>query len=106
MDERIWTNAIGEHVGEEVRLAGWLHRFRRLSNVSFLILRDARGLAQVIVEDPAVAEALGRLYHESVLEVVGTATANPQAPGGGAKGHVAGPLHQQGREGGRRHLAG
>ena len=82
MQERIWTTHVGEHVGKEVRLAGWLHRFRQLSNVSFLILRDAKGLAQVVVEDGVLAERLGRLQHESVLELTGTVTGNPQAPGG------------------------
>ena len=82
MEERIWTTALGEHVGEEVRLAGWLHRFRRLSGVSFLVLRDARGLAQVVVEDEEVVERVARLQHESVVEVTGMATANAQAPGG------------------------
>ena len=42
--ERIWTTDLGKHAGEDVKLAGWLHRLRRLSNVSFLILRDAKGL--------------------------------------------------------------
>ena len=42
--DRIWTTQLGEHAGERVRLAGWLHRLRRLSEISFLILRDAKGL--------------------------------------------------------------
>jgi nondiscriminating aspartyl-tRNA synthetase len=79
--ERIWTSDIGQHCGQEVRLAGWLHRLRRLSNVSFLILRDARGLAQVVIDDPAVIETLAALPAESVLAVSGMAVAQPQAPG-------------------------
>ena len=80
--ERIWTSEIGSHVGERVRLAGWLHRLRRLSQVSFLILRDARGLAQIVVDDPALVEQLAGLQHESVLAVAGLVVANPPAPGG------------------------
>ena len=72
MKERVWTTELAAHVGKEVRLAGWLHRLRRLSNVSFLILRDARGLAQVVVEDTEVVERLARLHHESVLSLTGT----------------------------------
>ena len=56
--ERIWSTEIGARVGERVRLAGWLHRLRQLSNLSFLILRDAKGLAQIVVEDPALIERL------------------------------------------------
>jgi len=41
--ERIWTTELPSHAGERVQLAGWLHRLRRLSKLSFLVLRDARG---------------------------------------------------------------
>ncbi len=80
--ERIWTTALGQHAGERVFLAGWLHRFRRLSNVSFLILRDGKGLAQVVIDDPALIERLAGLPGESVLSVTGTVVVQPQAPGG------------------------
>jgi nondiscriminating aspartyl-tRNA synthetase len=79
---RIWSTQLGEYIGERVRLSGWLHRLRRLSSVSFLILRDAKGLAQIVVEDEALAAELARLYHESVLSIEGLVVANPQAPGG------------------------
>ncbi|MGH2355403.1 MAG: OB-fold nucleic acid binding domain-containing protein [Chloroflexota bacterium] len=65
--ERIWTADLARHPGQRVRLAGWLHRLRRLSNVSFLLLRDAKGIAQVVVEDAALIERLAALHHESVL---------------------------------------
>lgn len=80
--ERTWTNELGSVVGQRVRLAGWLHRFRRQSTVSFLVLRDAKGLAQVVVDDPAVIEQLARLNSESVIAVTGLAVARPEAPGG------------------------
>jgi nondiscriminating aspartyl-tRNA synthetase len=80
--ERVWTTDLGDHVGGRVRLAGWLHRLRRLSNVTFLVLRDARGTAQVIVEDPALIARLAALPAESVLAVEGRAVAELQAPGG------------------------
>ena len=80
--ERIWTSEIGAHAGERVRLAGWLHRLRRLSRVSFLILRDAKGFAQIVLDDPALIERLMALPSESVLSVEGVVTPRPQAPGG------------------------
>lgn len=80
--ERIWSTALGQHAGERVHLAGWLHRFRQLSNVSFLILRDAQGLAQVVVDEPALIERLAALPSESVLSVTGSVVVQPQAPGG------------------------
>jgi nondiscriminating aspartyl-tRNA synthetase len=80
--ERIWTIELGRHVGKQVRLAGWLHRLRRLSNVSFLILRDGKGLAQIVIEDEALAEQLAQLHNETVLMVEGVVVAQPQAPSG------------------------
>jgi len=80
--ERIWTTQLDQHAGERVRLAGWLHRLRQLKDVSFLVLRDAKGLAQIVVEDQALAERLAQLPNESVLEIEGLAVAEPQAPGG------------------------
>lgn len=64
------------HVGRHVRLAGWLHRRRELKSVSFLVIRDRSGLAQVVLREPV------DLPEESVVEVTGTVAANPQAPGG------------------------
>jgi nondiscriminating aspartyl-tRNA synthetase len=80
--ERTWTCDLPGRSGDRVLLKGWLHRLRRLSGVSFLVLRDARGLAQVVVNDPALAAQLGGLAAESVLEVEGYAVAAAQAPGG------------------------
>ena len=80
--ERIWSTELPRHQGERVRLAGWLHCLRRLSKVSFLILRDGKGLAQVVIEDPALSEKVAAWPLETVLTVEGMATAEPQAPGG------------------------
>ncbi|GAA4697694.1 aspartate--tRNA(Asn) ligase [Nocardioides conyzicola] len=63
--------------GETVRLQGWVHRRRELATVAFLVLRDRSGLAQVVVRDGSALPP-----EETTVEVVGTATANPQAPGG------------------------
>ena len=74
--ERILTSELAAHAGERVVLRGWLHRKRELARVSFLVLRDRAGLAQIVT-----AEAPD-LVPETVLEVEGVAVANAQAPGG------------------------
>jgi nondiscriminating aspartyl-tRNA synthetase len=79
---RIWSTDLPTHVGERVSLGGWLHRLRTLSTVSFLILRDGRGLAQVVVDEPRLLELLSTLQSESVLMVEGEVLATPQAPRG------------------------
>src|SRR4051812_27108896 len=67
--------------GEPVRLQGWVHRRRELAAVTFLVVRDRTGLAQVVLKDgPDGRPALPP--EETPVEVVGTATPNPQAPGG------------------------
>ncbi|MDQ3894922.1 MAG: aspartate--tRNA(Asn) ligase [Actinomycetota bacterium] len=80
--QRIWARDLGGRVGERVRLAGWLHHARRLSRVTFVLLRDASGIAQVVVEAPTQIADVARLLPETVLEVEGTVTPNDAAPGG------------------------
>jgi nondiscriminating aspartyl-tRNA synthetase len=63
-----------------VRLCGWVHRRRDLSAVTFLIIRDRSGLAQVVLE-PDAARRLD-VAEEWVVDVIGTPTPNPVAPGG------------------------
>jgi nondiscriminating aspartyl-tRNA synthetase len=81
MISRIMAAGLPSHIGEPVTIAGWLHRKRQLKSVTFLIIRDRTGLAQVVLpaDDPASA---GAPPEETVIEVSGTATASAQAPGG------------------------
>ncbi len=79
---RTLTTEVATHVGETVHLAGWLHHQRRLANVTFLLLRDRAGVAQVVVHDVAERALLGALPSESVLRVCGTAVASEQAAAG------------------------
>jgi nondiscriminating aspartyl-tRNA synthetase len=67
------------HIGRQVRIAGWLHRRRELKAVTFLIVRDRSGLAQVVLPGPTPATALSE---EAVIQVTGTVVASRQAPGG------------------------
>jgi nondiscriminating aspartyl-tRNA synthetase len=80
--ERILSSDLPVRAGQPVRLAGWLHHQRQLSKVSFLLLRDRAGIAQVVVTDDGVREAVGRLMPETVLVVEGTSVLNDQAPTG------------------------
>lgn len=82
--ERIATTALAERAGERVRIAGWLQAVRRLGGVSFLVVRDGWGTAQVVADD---ARALAPLAErdaglESVIAVDGLVVASEQAPGG------------------------
>jgi nondiscriminating aspartyl-tRNA synthetase len=68
--------------GSAVLIEGWVHRRRALAAVTFLVLRDRSGLAQVVVRDPEALRAVRRCGEESVVAVTGVATRNPAAPGG------------------------
>ena len=70
------------HVGERVRLQGWLHHQRQLSQVSFVLLRDRSGIAQVVLVDPDLRDRVGGLVAETVIEVDGDVVASDQAPAG------------------------
>ena len=59
-----------------------MHRRRVLATVTFLIVRDRSGLAQVVVRDPRALQVVRRCGEESVVAVTGVATRNPAAPGG------------------------
>src|SRR5205823_1753852 len=82
---RVLSSDLASHVDERVTLAGWLHAKRELGAVSFVLLRDRTGLAQIVI-DPSNTVLQGahalELSAESVLEVDGLAVAAPQAPGG------------------------
>ena len=74
--ERVLTTDLRTHVGQRVLVQGWLQRERRLANVSFLLVRDRAGLAQVVAEKPLA------LPPETVVEVRASVVASEQAPAG------------------------
>ncbi|MDQ7903238.1 aspartate--tRNA(Asn) ligase [Phytohabitans sp. ZYX-F-186] len=80
--QRILSAQLHAHIGESVRLAGWVHRRRLLKSVAFLILRDRAGLSQVVVTDPGVRAQIESAGEETAVEVTGKAVANAAAPAG------------------------
>jgi len=68
--------------GSPVTIQGWLHRRRTLASVTFLIVRDRTGLAQVVVKDPETVRQTQEYGEETVLQIAATVVANPAAPGG------------------------
>lgn len=71
----------GVEPGTAVTLMGHVHRRRELAAVTFLVLRDRSGLAQVVLR-PDELPVDGLPPEETVVQVTGIATANRQAPGG------------------------
>ena len=77
LQSRVLAAELPRHIGSTVTIAGWLHRLRELKSVSFMIIRDRSGTAQVVIEGTPP-----RLGVETVLSITGTVVANHQAPGG------------------------
>ena len=87
------THTCGElrigNVGQEVTLAGWVQRSRKLGGMTFIDLRDRYGITQLVVEadaDPqlvATATSLGREYViQAVGEVIERQSKNLKMPTG------------------------
>ncbi len=66
------------HDGEQVTLAGWVGRRRDHGGVAFLDLRDASGVAQVVVRDELLeSSGAHALRSEFVVQVTGSVRLRP-----------------------------
>ncbi len=90
---------LGDRVGSEARVAGWVHRRRDHGGLIFIDLRDRTGILQLVFhpEDAGGAFELGhKLRAEDVLSVTGAVverspeTVNPELPTGAVELKVSG----------------
>ncbi|HHT91812.1 MAG: asparagine--tRNA ligase [Bacillota bacterium] len=84
--ERVYLKRIGEHVGNEVEIRGWLYNKRSSGRIQFLIIRDGTDLIQgVLVKaevSEAVFEAAKTLTQESSVIVRGVVREEPRSLSG------------------------
>lgn len=77
---------LGQHIGQEVELSGWLANRRSSGKIHFLQLRDGTGTVQAVMGRQDVPEdtfaAADHLPQESSLILTGVVRADPRAPGG------------------------
>jgi len=78
------THTCGElrsdHEGQEVTLAGWVHRRRDHGGLVFIDLRDRYGLTQIVFDpgrSAAMHDAAQALRNEYVIQVTGTVRHRP-----------------------------
>ncbi len=77
------THTCGElradHVGETVRLSGWVHRKRDHGGLLFIDLRDHYGITQCVIEpDNEIFSAIESVRAESVITVTGSVVARSE----------------------------
>lgn len=63
-----------ENVGQEVTLAGWVQRSRKLGGMTFIDLRDRYGITQLVLEadaDAALVKTATSLGREYVIQATG-----------------------------------
>jgi len=77
------------NVGEEVTIAGWVQRVRKLGGMIFVDVRDRYGLTQVVFNnavDKDLCEAASKLGREYVVQIYGAveerSSKNPNMPTG------------------------
>jgi len=84
MAEHVYISQIGEHVGQEVLIKGWLYNRRSSKKLRFLQLRDGSGFIQAVAaigEIPdAKFELADRVPQESSIIVRGLVRKDERAP--------------------------
>ncbi len=58
-------------VGEDVLIKGWVHEFRDLAKLKFLLIRDMSGIIQCVLKDKELMKRFSELTLESVVEIKG-----------------------------------
>ena len=77
------THTCGElrrnHIGQEVKLSGWVHRKRDHGNLLFVDLRDQYGVTQCVIEtDAPIFREVEGVRLESVITVIGKTVARTE----------------------------
>ncbi|MGF1468573.1 MAG: asparagine--tRNA ligase [Sandaracinaceae bacterium] len=85
MATRTTIEELAEHVGQTVRLEGWLYNMRSSGRIHFLELRDGTGLCQAVVVKknvpPELFERAKHLAQETSLRVTGEVRAHAKREG-------------------------
>ena len=74
--ERTLITDLPKHVGQQVRIRGWYNNLRALGKISFLIVRDRTGLAQIVIDGKEDLKQFTGLQTGTVLTVVGEVVAS------------------------------
>jgi len=79
-------SSLPHHVGETVRVRGWVAHLRSSGKVAFIVMRDGSGILQCVVVQKIVGdtgwETFSALTLETSVEIEGEVRADARAPGG------------------------
>ncbi len=79
---RVLSSKVGDHIGKKILIEGFLHKKRMLGGITFINVRDRKGLIQVVISDKDEVEKLRGCQIGTVLKVSGVVKEEPRAPGG------------------------
>ena len=79
---RVLSNELKDHLNSNVHLEGWLHKKRLLGGLTFINLRDRKGIVQAVIKDKTEVDKLKGMQIGTVLEIDGQVVEEPRAPGG------------------------
>jgi asparaginyl-tRNA synthetase len=85
MADHVYVQDLGQHVGQEVELAGWVYAKRSSGKLIFLEVRDGTGVANCVLfkpeVDPELFESSKHLAQEASVRVTGKVRAHERRPG-------------------------
>jgi len=91
--ERTLIANLRQHIGQTVRIQGWLQTLRDQKKMQFLVVRDRSGAVQVAFEKAAgagLAQRISALTAESAIAVTGVVVDNPIVKLGGLEVQLSG----------------
>lgn len=82
--QRTLIRDISNHIGAQVAIAGFAQVIRNQGSITFILVRDASGIIQVVIakDAPEAMQVAKTINLESVIEVSGLVKQEAQAPGG------------------------
>ncbi len=83
---RIYIEDLNHHVGEEIKINGWIYNKRSSGKIRFLVVRDGTGILQCVMVKGMISDeafnSFDTLTQESSLSVTGKIKKDDRAPGG------------------------
>ena len=101
--DRTYISEVRSHIGETVKVQGFIENLRSSKAMAFIVLKDITGKLQITVEKedhPDLVGTIDQLTADSVITVVGKVMANDYVKMGGIEmipeaievESIAGPL--------------